>query len=407
MSPIYIRPVREQAEHDRLIRFLQTRHQRTFEVEVNVGDEQAVPVKIGVRTFFPDLVLIDGKKLAGLIEIETGESTNNLEALAQWVHFGRSKVPFHLYVPVVMVDAARRFSESNQVAVTEIWTYRPLLDGFDLVRVFHNPSAVARSGRGPVAKLVSLPKPVEPPQPEPVVETPEPPPAVHTPAPARPAPAPKPAPVSTGANVAAPPEGREDRQASQRGEGVTTREGPEARGRQGGDACEGREGSTVCQDVQDDEGGQGKGQADEGQARGSQGGEAGETGEEGREKEVATAVYPLRPRQTRVRQHVCHARVPAGWRFGSDQGALPVPVALTRANREDAARSRGARSPRAHPPRSHLRLDRPAARTHADAAACLVPVAGTAGAWPARQACPGAGPIREIRGRQTAAPAGT
>jgi hypothetical protein len=131
-----VRPVREQLEHDRLIRFLQTKY-RKLDVAINVGDERVNPVKIGVGTFFPDLVLTSGKKLAGLVEVETGESVNNLEALAQWVHFSRARVPFHLYVPVPGYDAARRLCEANGAKPSEIWTYRPTNDGFDLVRIHH------------------------------------------------------------------------------------------------------------------------------------------------------------------------------------------------------------------------------------------------------------------------------
>ena len=141
MSPIFVRPVREQLEHDRLIRFLQTKYKRKFEAAINVGDERTTPVKIGPGTFFPDLVLTDGKKLAGLVEIETGESVNNLEAMAQWVHFSRAKVPFHLYVPVPGYDAARRLCESTGARPAEIWTYRPTMEGFDLVRIFHDAAA--------------------------------------------------------------------------------------------------------------------------------------------------------------------------------------------------------------------------------------------------------------------------
>lgn len=170
MSPIYIRPAREQAEHDRLILFLEGKYGKKLDVLINKGDARDYALKIGPGTFFPDLILQEAGKLAGVIEIETGESTNNLEALAQWVHFGKAKAPFHLYVPVLAYDAARRFCELNQVTVTEIWTYRPLMDGFDLVRVFHDPQAVAKSGKGPVAKVVEMPKPVEQPKPEPAPE---------------------------------------------------------------------------------------------------------------------------------------------------------------------------------------------------------------------------------------------
>jgi hypothetical protein len=170
VSPIYIRPAREQAEHDRLTLFLEAKHGKKLDVLINKGDARDYALKIGTGTYFPDLILQESGKPVGVIEIETGESTNNLEALAQWVHFGKAKVPFHLYVPVVMFDAARRFCEQNHVTVSEIWTYRPLMDGFDLVRVFQDPQAVSKSGKGSVAKVVEMPKPVEQPKPEPAPE---------------------------------------------------------------------------------------------------------------------------------------------------------------------------------------------------------------------------------------------
>ncbi len=117
MSPIFVRPVREQLEHDRLIRFLQAKYKKKqLEVAVNVGDERLNPVKIGLGTFFPDLVMTAGKKLSGLVEVETGESVNNLEAMAQWVHFSRARVPFHLYVPVTGYDTARRLCDGQRCA---------------------------------------------------------------------------------------------------------------------------------------------------------------------------------------------------------------------------------------------------------------------------------------------------
>jgi hypothetical protein len=152
VSPIFVRPVREQLEHDRLIRFLHNKYKRKFEVAANVGDEQIASIKIGPTTFFPDLVLTTGKKLAGVAEVESGESVNNLEAMAQWVHFSRARAPFHLYVPVTSFDVARRLCEANQVRVSEIWTYRPLMDGFDLVRSFHDPSAALPAPAAPPAR---------------------------------------------------------------------------------------------------------------------------------------------------------------------------------------------------------------------------------------------------------------
>ena len=163
VSPILIRPVREQLEHDRLIRFLQTKYQKKFEVVANVGDAQLGPVKLSrPAPFFPDLVLLTGGKIAGLVEVETSESTNNLEALAQWQHFGRARVPFSLYVPVPSFDAAQRFCSAYQISVSEIWTYRPLYEGFDLVRMVNNPSAVANTPKSAsvVGKLLPPVTPV-------------------------------------------------------------------------------------------------------------------------------------------------------------------------------------------------------------------------------------------------------
>ncbi len=175
MSPIYVRPAREQSEHDRLIRHLQSKYKKKFEVAVNIdGVEPVTFVKIGPATLSPDLVLTEGKKLAGLVEVETGESVNNLEAMAQWVHFAHARVPFHLYVPVHGYEPARRLCDSYQARVGEIWTYRPTHDGFDLVRM-HNDPAAAAGVRGVKALPVSIfvPAPPKPVVPE-VVEPPRP-----------------------------------------------------------------------------------------------------------------------------------------------------------------------------------------------------------------------------------------
>src|SRR5260221_13772844 len=98
---------------------------------MNVEDEQTAGMKIGPGQMFPDLVLTSqdkSHKLEGLIEVETGESVNHLEAMAQWAHFGRARVPFHLYVPAGAVDIARRLCVENQVSVSEIWSYHSLGD---------------------------------------------------------------------------------------------------------------------------------------------------------------------------------------------------------------------------------------------------------------------------------------
>lgn len=134
---IYVRPVREQIEHDRVIRFLQAKLKRKYDVAMNVGTEQAAAsVKLGTQVLFPDLVLTgSNRKLAGVVEVETGESVHHLEAMAQWAPFGRLKVPFHLYVPVASADIARRLAGDLGAHITELWTFHALGDQIRLTLV--------------------------------------------------------------------------------------------------------------------------------------------------------------------------------------------------------------------------------------------------------------------------------
>jgi hypothetical protein len=131
LSPILVRPVREQLEHDRVIRLLQAKLKRKYDVAANVGEEQTAGVRIGAGQMFPDLVLSSldkGRRLEGIVEVETAESVNHLEAMAQWAHFGRVRTPFHLYVPAAAVDIARRLCAENDVAVAEVWSFHTIAD---------------------------------------------------------------------------------------------------------------------------------------------------------------------------------------------------------------------------------------------------------------------------------------
>ena len=145
MSPILVRPVREQLEPDRVIRLLQAKLKRTHDVAINVADEQSAGIKIGPSQMFPDLVLSSldkAHRLEGLIEVETGESVNHLEAMAQWAHFGRVRAPFFLYVPAAAVDIARRLCTENDVAVSELWSYHSLGDQTRFTLVAKNAVAI-------------------------------------------------------------------------------------------------------------------------------------------------------------------------------------------------------------------------------------------------------------------------
>jgi len=98
---------------------------------MNPGNEQNTPVGTGTSALFPDLVLMTpdrGHRLQTVVEVETGESVNHLEALAQWAHFARLRAAFHLYVPANMVDVARRLCEDNHIHVAEIWSYHLIGD---------------------------------------------------------------------------------------------------------------------------------------------------------------------------------------------------------------------------------------------------------------------------------------
>jgi hypothetical protein len=129
LSPILVRPVREQLEHDRVIRLLQAKYKRKFDVAINPGNEQTAPVGPPASPWYPDLVLQSGersKKLLGVVEVETAESLNNLEAMSQWVTFAKLRVPFHLYVPASGVDSARRLCSDLQIEAAEMWAYHSL-----------------------------------------------------------------------------------------------------------------------------------------------------------------------------------------------------------------------------------------------------------------------------------------
>jgi hypothetical protein len=155
-----VRPVREQLEHDRVIRLLQVRLKRRHDVATNIGEDQTVPIRIGPVQIFPDLVLTStdrGRKLMGTVEVETAESVNHLEAMAQWAHLGRARVPFHLYVPAGSVDIARRLATENNVNVAEIWSYHTIGDQTRFTLVHRTAAAEVRRAAAPVPRTAAEP----------------------------------------------------------------------------------------------------------------------------------------------------------------------------------------------------------------------------------------------------------
>jgi len=168
VSPILVRPVREQLEHDRIIRILQAKFRRRFDVGINPGAEQNSAVGSGGTTLYPDVVLLSqdrGRKVMAVIEVETVESVNNLEALAQWVPFGRLKSAFHLYVPVQMIDVARRLCTDSNIPVSEIHTYHWIGDEMRFVPVYKAPNDGRTLPAKPAVRPVAskpAPKPAAP-----------------------------------------------------------------------------------------------------------------------------------------------------------------------------------------------------------------------------------------------------
>jgi hypothetical protein len=150
VSPILVRPVREQLEHDRIIRLLQAKNRRKYDAGINPGAEQNIPVGNGPTARYPDVVLTSlerGRRIEAVIEVETGESVNHLEALAEWAHFAKLRAPFHLYVPSAMVDVARRLCEDNQIVVAEFWSYHGIGDDVRFTLVHRNREAAASPRR--------------------------------------------------------------------------------------------------------------------------------------------------------------------------------------------------------------------------------------------------------------------
>ena len=164
MSPILLRPIREQFEHNRVIRLLQTRLRRRYLVGVNIEDErEAIGIRSGVGLVYPDLVLTSitgARRLHGVVEVETTESVNNLEAMAEWVPFGKVRGAFYLYVPTGATDIARHLCEAHAIAVTEIWSYHVIGDqmrftmAHQSARAASRAAAAARRARSTKAKAI-------------------------------------------------------------------------------------------------------------------------------------------------------------------------------------------------------------------------------------------------------------
>ena len=160
MSPILVRPIREQLAHDRVIRLLETRWRRRYEVGVNVTGKPASPLRFGARCLFPDLVMKTTDRVRGIrrlhrvVEVETNEAVNELEAMAQWAPFARIRAPFHLYVPPIAAEATLRLCEKNRIAFDEIWIYRMVGSEVRFELTHRAKQSRAREGRSAASPKV-------------------------------------------------------------------------------------------------------------------------------------------------------------------------------------------------------------------------------------------------------------
>ena len=126
MSPILLRPIREQIEHDRVVRQLYARWRRRYVVAINPGREEEASVRVRGRILYPDVVLTNTEGVRrphAVVEVETTESVNHLEAMSQWAPLAKARGAFYLYVPAGLSDVALRLCASNGINVAEIWTY--------------------------------------------------------------------------------------------------------------------------------------------------------------------------------------------------------------------------------------------------------------------------------------------
>jgi hypothetical protein len=155
LSPILVRPVREQLEHDRVIRLLQAKYKKKFDVAMNPGTSQTTPVLIGTSPWYPDLVLLSAdrsRKPLGTVEVETAESVNHLEAMSQWAAFSRLRAPLHLYVPASSIDTAKRLCIDLQIPVAEIWAFSSLGDQMRFALVHRSARASDAKSRDTVER---------------------------------------------------------------------------------------------------------------------------------------------------------------------------------------------------------------------------------------------------------------
>jgi len=155
-----LRPVREQLEHDHVIRLLQTRLRRRSQIAVNLGDE-VTTLTLGARKLYPDLMLTSNDRvnlLHTIVEVETNESINHLEAMAEWVPYGRVRAMFHLYVPSGCSEKTQQLCKEKKIQVDEIWSYHAVGDNMRFTLAYRAPENARKLARIEQARKTALSK---------------------------------------------------------------------------------------------------------------------------------------------------------------------------------------------------------------------------------------------------------
>jgi hypothetical protein len=93
-----------------------------------------------------------GHRLQGTVEVETGESVNSLEAMAQWGPFSRLRAPFYLYIPPASIDSVRRLCLDHHIPVAEIWTYHVVADQVRFTMVHRSQEAIDAAAKAAAEK---------------------------------------------------------------------------------------------------------------------------------------------------------------------------------------------------------------------------------------------------------------
>ena len=153
MSPILVRPVREQLEHDRVIRLSAgeesapvRRRESTPAAEQNAAGREAarrscIPIWCCNRR---NAAPPSGRRRGR--DGRIGQPSRGARAMGA---FRKLRVPFHLYVPAGMVDVARRLCEDSQIRVSEIWSFHSVGDQVRFTLVDRSREPVPSSSRTP------------------------------------------------------------------------------------------------------------------------------------------------------------------------------------------------------------------------------------------------------------------